>query len=134
MDEQVTLDPGSGLDYYYQVLAEVNDDPTNIVMVEISSLEKKLKFIDNNSFSLFNNYPNPFNPSTKIAFSLPKAEKVSLIVYNILGQELNHIVNDILDAGTHSYEFNAASLPSGIYFYKLTTGNSTAVKKMQLLK
>lgn len=85
-------------------------------------------------FSLEQNYPNPFNPSTRISFTLNKSGFASLKVYDMLGKEVTVLVNKELQAGTHSYEFEAASLPSGVYIYKLKTEQSSLVKKMMLLK
>jgi hypothetical protein len=85
-------------------------------------------------FALDQNYPNPFNPSTKISFSLPTAERTLLTVYNSLGQAVMTVVNEDLPAGQHQVEFNAADLPSGLYYYKLVAGNYNSVKKMMLIK
>ncbi len=87
------------------------------------------------SFSLSQNYPNPFNPSTNISFEIPSKQKISLIIYNILGKSVAVLVNDVLSAGKHNYAFDASNLPSGVYFYKLTAGNEfTQTKKMLLIK
>ena len=80
------------------------------------------------------NYPNPFNPSTVIKYQLPQSVKVSLIVYDILGREVSTLVNDFKSAGTYQVTFNASNLPSGIYFYKLETGQSSQINKMMLVK
>ena len=85
-------------------------------------------------YTLFQNYPNPFNPSTAIEFSLPVNSNVTLTIYNLLGQVVTTLVNEDKPAGTYSVEFNATSLPSGIYFYKLEAGNFIQTKKMVLLK
>ncbi len=86
------------------------------------------------TFSLAQNYPNPFNPTTTITYSVPQAGKVKLAVYNLLGQEVAVLVNGVVSEGSHQVEFNAKSLPSGAYFYKLQGENSVSVKKMLLLK
>jgi photosystem II stability/assembly factor-like uncharacterized protein len=86
------------------------------------------------TFDLAQNYPNPFNPSTSINFSVPEAGYVTLTVYNPIGQEVGVLVNGVVTAGSHEATFNAQSLPSGTYFYKLQSGNSVMVKKMVLLK
>ena len=85
-------------------------------------------------FKLDNNYPNPFNPSTIIQYSLPSNEYVSLKVYDIIGREVTTLVNQQQSAGSYDVEFNASNLTSGIYFYKITAGNFNAVKKMLLVK
>jgi hypothetical protein len=86
------------------------------------------------TFNLAQNYPNPFNPTTNISFSIPKSGNVKLAVYNTIGQEVAVLVNGAVTAGQHEVTFNAASLSSGTYFYKLQTSNSIMVKKMMLLK
>lgn len=83
---------------------------------------------------LFNNYPNPFNPSTNIMFSLPKTSEVSLIVYNLLGQKVSTLVNARMSAGTHSVIFDASNLSSGMYFYRLQTAGKVFTEKMMLIK
>jgi photosystem II stability/assembly factor-like uncharacterized protein len=86
------------------------------------------------TFSLAQNFPNPFNPSTVISYQLPVAGYVSLKVYNLLGTEVAVIVDGFKPAGNYEFEFNASSLMSGVYFYKLTSGNFTEVRKMILMK
>lgn len=86
------------------------------------------------SFTLDQNYPNPFNPSTKISFSLSQKGNVALKIFNTLGEQVAEVVNENLEAGNHSYNFNASSLPSGLYIYSLQTDEKTISKKMTLLK
>jgi hypothetical protein len=85
-------------------------------------------------FKLYENYPNPFNPVTKIKYDLPKKSMVKLKVYDILGREVATLVNTVKAAGSYSVDFNASSLATGIYVYRITTDNYTATKKMMLLK
>jgi hypothetical protein len=85
-------------------------------------------------YTLHQNYPNPFNPSTTIAFSLPRSASASLKVYDMLGREVGTLVNGYTTSGMHEIQFNAANLASGIYLYRLTSGNFTEVKKMMLVK
>ncbi len=85
-------------------------------------------------FELQQNYPNPFNPSTQIAFSLKKAGVIQLAVYDVLGREVAQLVNRSMSAGDHKITFIADELPSGVYFYKLTSGSASQVKKMVLMK
>lgn len=85
-------------------------------------------------FSLDQNYPNPFNPATTIQYKLPINGNVTLKVLNIVGQEIETLVNEFQTTGTYSVSFDASKLPSGIYFYSLISGNYTQTKKMMLLK
>ena len=86
------------------------------------------------TISLKQNYPNPFNPSTKITFTLDKAQMADLIIYNLLGQEVTRLVHGNLTAGTHTINFDASNLPSGVYIYRLSTQSRQISKKMVLLK
>jgi hypothetical protein len=85
-------------------------------------------------YSLQQNYPNPFNPSTKIRFSVPKPGLVTLKVFNVLGEEVESLINYEMISGTYDVIFDASTLSSGIYFYKLEAGNFVETKKMILLK
>ena len=85
-------------------------------------------------FKLYNNYPNPFNPSTKIKFDIPNATIVNLTVYDITGKEVETLVDGNLNAGTYDVEFTAENLSSGIYFYKIESADFIDTKKMILLK
>jgi len=80
------------------------------------------------------NYPNPFNPSTNIDFALDKPANVSLSVYNVLGQKVATIVNQFMQAGYYTYQFNASKLASGIYFYRIEAGDFVSLKKFILMK
>jgi hypothetical protein len=86
------------------------------------------------SYSLSQNYPNPFNPTTTISYSIKENDLVQLKVYDILGREVAVLVNEDQKSGSYQITFNASNLPSGIYFYKLTSGNFTETKKLILLK
>jgi len=85
-------------------------------------------------YKLYNNYPNPFNPVTNIKFDIPQQSFTELIVYGIQGKEVSVLVSKELNPGSYEAEFNASNLPSGIYFYKLSSGGYTDVKKMILVK
>lgn len=98
---------------------------SEVVAVQVSS---KTEFV------LSQNYPNPFNPTTTIQYSIPNSSNVKLIVYNALGETVKVLVNDYKDAGNYKINFNAESLPSGIYYYKIESGGFNSVKKMILLK
>ena len=86
------------------------------------------------NYSLHQNFPNPFNPSTKIRFEIPSSEFVVLKVYDVVGREIAVLVNEKLTAGIKEFSFNAVNLPSGVYFYELRAGNFKETKKMVLIK
>ena len=86
------------------------------------------------NFSLKQNYPNPFNPSTVISYSIPNSGLVTLKVYDVLGKEVASLINEVKTSGSYEYQFNGSSLSSGVYFYRLESGNFSDTKKMFLLK
>ena len=86
------------------------------------------------TFSLEQNYPNPFNPTTMIQYSIPADQQISLNIYNLLGEKVMTLVNGFQKAGQHEVNFNASSLASGIYFYKLEAGANVLARKMILMK
>jgi subtilisin-like proprotein convertase family protein len=86
------------------------------------------------NFNLSQNYPNPFNPVTNIKFSIPKSGNVSLKVYDILGRQVAELVNEFKPQGSYVVDFNATSLASGVYFYRIETADFTDVKKMLMVK
>ncbi len=109
----------------------------------LSALNQVVGVDDNfvsSDFKLFQNYPNPFNPNTKISWQSPVSSWQTLKVYDVLGNEVATLVDEYREAGRYEVEFNAVgtrrgvSLPSGIYFYRLTAGSFTEVKKMVLTK
>ena len=85
-------------------------------------------------YSLGQNYPNPFNPSTTFTFSLPQSGQVVLKVFNLIGQEVATVLNEKRNAGNHEVSFDASKLPSGMYFYSLSSGGFASSKKMLLIK
>ena len=94
-----------------------------------------------NAISLHQNYPNPFNPTTKIKFSLPNVGdenfrplQTQLIVYDILGREIKILLNKPMQPGEYEIDFDATGLPSGVYFYRLTSGSFNQTRKMVLLR
>ncbi len=87
-----------------------------------------------NKFNLEQNYPNPFNPVTSIKFDIPKDVNVNLTVYDILGKEVKTLVNSFTRSGSHEVVFDATGFASGTYFYRLTAGDFTEVKKMVIVK
>ncbi len=92
------------------------------------------KEVSPKSFSLEQNFPNPFNPNTTISYSLTNNSIVNLDVYNILGEKVKNIVNEYQTSGDYKVNFIAKELPSGIYFYKLESNHRVLVKKMLLIK
>ena len=98
------------------------------------SVESSLDIVPKN-FELSQNYPNPFNPTTIISNSIQNPGFVTLIIYDILGREIQKLVNEFQKANTYSVDFDAIELSSGIYFYKLQVGNSFVdTKKMLLMR
>jgi len=95
---------------------------------------KNFQNINPTEFKLYQNHPNPFNPKTVINYSLPKAGKVELFVYNLLGQKLVELVNSEKAAGNHTIDFDGSNLGSGVYFYSIQAGQFADVKKMILLE
>ncbi|HPG39311.1 MAG TPA: cellulase family glycosylhydrolase [bacterium] len=112
------------MDFYFDrmrivdpAVVNVNDDPVKPVV-----------------FRLEQNYPNPFNPATEISFSLPRAGHVTVIVYDVLGREIDKLADTQMSAGEHSLAWRPKDLGSGVYFYKLNTPDHTAMKKCLYLK
>ncbi len=87
-----------------------------------------------NEFRLSQNYPNPFNPTTNISFNLPSTNNVDLKVYNLLGQEVATLINGRLNSGNHTIKFDASRLASGVYIYRLVSGEFSQTRKMMLIK
>lgn len=86
-------------------------------------------------YDLTQNYPNPFNPTTQITYTIPQSNSVSLIIYDLLGKEVETLVNEYQTVGNYRLNFNAIHLSSGIYFYHLKVGNNfVATKKMILMR
>jgi hypothetical protein len=85
-------------------------------------------------FKLTQNFPNPFNPMTKINFALPKQGFVTLKIYDIIGREIKTLVNEVKQTGYYTVDFNGSSLASGVYFYRIQSGDFISVKRMVLIK
>ncbi len=86
------------------------------------------------AYSLSQNYPNPFNPLTTIQYQVAEKQLVTLKIYDVIGNEIAILVNEVQDSGLHSAEFNAEKLSSGVYYYTLKAGSFTSTKKMILIK
>lgn len=117
--------PGDG--FYFDNFRVVNytDGPVGITQTGSEIPER---------FALYQNYPNPFNPSTKIKFDIAKPSFVKISVFDVLGREVNVIVNQNLNAGRYETDFNAVNFTSGVYFYKIETEGYSEIKKMVLVK
>ncbi len=102
---------------------------TTSTVVSVEDLEFKPT-----SFSLYHNYPNPFNPATKIKYSVPQTSEVQIKVFDVLGNEISTLVNEEKQIGSYEINFNASELPSGVYFYQLRAGEFVETRKMMLLK
>ena len=127
-----------GIMYYafsnYKISPRTNADFGTVIPVGVKNISSEIK-----SFKLNQNYPNPFNPVTKISFSLPTFAKVTVKIYDILGREVQTLVNENMNAGSFLIDFNGADLASGVYFVRLTAdgrdGSKFAdTKKMLLIK
>ncbi len=145
LSEEISFRKHLGL--FYKSIGEISLSTTVLIGAEINGkVWGTLTSIDENEeliyeFSLHQNYPNPFNPSTKIKFTIPNVGdenfrplQTKLIVFDILGREVQTLVNEQIHPGIHEVTFEASNLPSGVYFYRLTNGNYSATKKMILLK
>lgn len=114
---------GSGTNYDYSTIKYSQPIAINQISSEVPK-----------GFSLNQNYPNPFNPVTYIEFSITMPSNVKLAVYDMTGREINVLVNQNLNAGVYKADWDAAGYSSGVYFYRITAGNYTEVKKMMLVK
>jgi hypothetical protein len=112
----------------YQNITEASTHTGGFVSISETEIEVKDYLLDQN-------YPNPFNPSTKIRFILKENGRARLVIYNLLGEQVNELLNNEMTKGVHEIEFNAAGLASGIYIYRLDVENKfSSVRKMILVK
>ena len=105
-------------------------DTINYNIVGISQVSSMVP----GEYKLEQNYPNPFNPTTKIRFDVPKNGLTKIAIYDMLGREVKTLLNENVQAGSYEVEWNAMNYSSGVYFYKMTSGGFTSVKKMMLVK
>ncbi|MBK8944070.1 MAG: T9SS type A sorting domain-containing protein [Ignavibacteriae bacterium] len=115
-----------------------NDTASIYLGSTITSIQKK-EIVNPIEFILSQNYPNPFNPTTRINYTIPinvnsEQTKVRLIIYNILGEKVKTLVDNLQSVGSYHIEFHASDFPTGVYFYKLQAGEFTQTKKMLLVK
>jgi hypothetical protein len=133
----VTFSPTEERSYSGTLVIESNaiTSPTNIPLSGVGEIINSVGESDLPSqFALRQNYPNPFNPTTTIVYDLPTTARVELQVFNLLGQKVRELVSGVQPAGRHEISFDAASLPSGVYLYKLIAGSFLATRKMILTK
>jgi Secretion system C-terminal sorting domain len=149
------LEKGKPIELIYAYIVGRGDSPLNSVTIakeyalEIHKFYKsnftqlpvdvKMKKNNPRQFSLSQNYPNPFNPSTTIKYKVPSTVKgetsnVKLVVFDVLGREVATLVNQEQQAGNYEVEFDASGISSGTYFYRITSGEFSASKKMILLR
>ncbi|MCB9358150.1 MAG: T9SS type A sorting domain-containing protein [Calditrichaeota bacterium] len=128
----VDSDVEPGVTYRYNLVA-IDIDGNRMTVGEVESLVEPHSSVVS-EFALHQNFPNPFNPSTQISYDLADATNVNLAVFDLLGRQVATLVNGAQNAGRYTVNFDASSLPSGMYFYRLETKNFTDMKKMMLLK
>lgn len=104
------------------------------ISIDVSTITDVNKEKMNYNFALKQNYPNPFNPTTRIKYSIAKGNHVNLSIYNMLGQKVTTLVDENKPAGSYSVTFNGSGLASGIYIYKLSSGEKVSIKKLTLVK
>lgn len=120
--------------YGNKILAATSD---GIWQRNISEIVTSVPNISNqipNTYKLYQNYPNPFNPTTTIQYSIPSAGNVKITLYDITGNEIKTLINQFRTAGDYTINFDASNFSSGMYFYKLSSGNYTESKKMLIVK
>jgi hypothetical protein len=114
---------------------EMLGHPSSPVVLELSAAGEAPELLDlPEVFKLYANYPNPFNPTTTIAYDLPDAGNVRLIVYDVLGREVTRLVDNEQRAGRYKVVFDATTLASGFYVYRLEANDFSEVHKMILVK
>jgi hypothetical protein len=123
-----SISSGKGKVYYRlrQIDFDGTENLSDVIEVDYSMIPKV--------FNLSQNYPNPFNPMTTIRFDIPKEVKVTLKMYDMLGAEVETLIDEVMEPGYYKYEWNASKFASGVYFYRLTAGNFVSTKKLILLR
>jgi hypothetical protein len=114
--------------YFYRIKSVMKDGTSRYSEIFEADLNNPF------SFKLNQNFPNPFNPETSIKFSIPKSGYVDLTIYNLLGQKIRTLVEGYREAGDYTVNFNADELNSGLYIYKLISGDNVLTRKMTLVK
>ena len=132
----VDSDVEFGKTYFYKITArDISENQSN-ASTEVNVTITDVDDVNNipTEYSLNQNYPNPFNPSTTIKFGLPETTNVQITIYDMVGNKVEVIVNDNLNSGYHTYNWNASNYASGIYFCQMKTNKFTSVNKMLLIK
>ncbi|MDH3268948.1 MAG: choice-of-anchor D domain-containing protein, partial [Ignavibacteria bacterium] len=137
-DVEVTFTPTGSISFNGKIEITHNaaGSPDSVIVTGdgVTGIKDELLNTIPTEFIVYQNYPNPFNPSTSIIFGLPEVVKVRLVLFNLLGEVVAKLVDEEKTAGYYTVEFNAANLPSGVYFYQLKAGEFIETKKMLLLK
>ena len=130
---------GAGLPTF--IIVGVTDDDSSAVHVDevwYNETPTGMSISDDapiaSSYELGQNYPNPFNPTTHIRFNIPETAGAKLTVFNIMGEAVANLVDGVVSAGGHTVSWNAANMPTGVYFYRLESGNFTQTRKLLLVK
>jgi len=147
IEETILLNPSETKEVVYTFDVEYNIGKTEADTIEFLITDNKsiyqtkqfiLQYTQPTEYKLEQNYPNPFNPTTKIRYSIPilgsELQNVNLTVYDVLGNQIKILVDEPQETGYHEIDFNASTLASGVYIYRLSAGNFVSVKKMMILK
>lgn len=131
------LNPNLNLTQVSYRLKQIDNDGSfayskvvTVDLTSITSVEEDIQY----QFAVEQNFPNPFNPTTQIKYSIPTNSLVTLIIYDLLGSQVKTLVNDFQNAGKYSSEFNAEGFSSGVYFYRLSAGRFSETRKLLLLR
>ena len=121
------------------IVGAFNDDSSSVHISDVYYNEAPALGIGDNvtiasGYELNQNYPNPFNPVTHISYTIPTSGQVKLTIYNVLGEKVSTLVNDVITPGTHTATWNAENMPSGVYFYRLDAGSFSQTNKLLLIK
>jgi hypothetical protein len=122
-----------GLNWNQSLVVAHPGDTGIILNLTVTSLDEPAGAIPQH-FALEQNYPNPFNPTTGVRFQVSGVSDVRIAVYNLLGQEVAMLVNEVKQPGTYTVQFDASNIPSGFYFYRMTAGGFTSTRSMVVLK
>lgn len=137
VDIAITEDEETALINYFVRKGTCTECSSNVVDYYVTHTPEKKNLyseIEKPGYSLLQNYPNPFNPNTSIQFSIAQADKVVIKIYDLLGKEIETVMDHILQPGKYKVDYNGNKLASGIYFYSISSGTFNKINKMQLIK